>query len=99
MGDHVRKGVLYEFEELGCGMVLQICASREPVLGNQLISDREFLCKASYVVDVLIGEEVCHLNFSVHWYFPDGPPTGWWSWVDPLQRVAGKSGWHGVKWL
>ena len=99
MSDYVKKGILYEFEELGCGMVLEILSSREPVLGNQLITEREFLCKAAYVVDALVGDDVCRLNVSVHWYHPDGAPTGWWSWEDPQSRVVGKSGWHSVNWL
>ena len=101
MGLHVKKGVLYEFVDLGCGMVLEILSSREPVLNNQLITDREFLCKSSYVVDVLVGDQVQRLNFSVHYYYPDGDPTGWWSYENPASPPAGvrKKGWYGVNWL
>ena len=95
----VQKGVLYEFVDLGVGMIIEILSSREPVLGNQMITDRDFLCKSSYVVDVLLGDEVQRINFSVHWYHPDGNPNGWWSYVDQTKRPAGMSGWYGVNWL
>lgn len=96
---YVQKGVLYEFVDLGVGMIIEILSSREPVLGNQLITDREFLCKSSYVVDVLVGDQVQRINFSVHYYHPDGEPQGWWSYENPTHRPAGKNGWYGVNWL
>ena len=99
MGDHVKKGKLYEFVDLGVGMVLEICASREPVLDTQVITDRKFLCKSSYVVDVLVGDKTHQINFSVHWYHPDGDPQGWWSWPDDIKNKHGKHGWYGVNWL
>jgi len=97
--DHVKKGKLYEFVDLGVGMVLEIRSSREPVLDDKWIPDREFLCKGSYVVDVLIGEAVWTLNFSVHWYHPDGAPQGWWSYLDDQGVRTSRIGWYGVNWL
>ena len=97
--EHVKKGRLYEFVDLGIGMVLEIRSSREPVLGSQLHPEREFLCKSSYVVEVLVAENVHLINFSVHWYHPEGAPQGWWSFVDTDKRPGSKNGWYGVNWL
>jgi len=99
MNKHVCKGVLYEFVDLGIGMILEVLSSREPILTTAVITDRAFLCKSSYVVDVLIGEQVHRINFSVHYYHPEGDPTGWWSHIDPPKVSLGTSGWYGVNWL
>ena len=99
MGDHVKKGMLLEFVDLGVGVILEIRASREPVLGNQLVTDREFLCKGSYVIDVLVGDQTHEINLSVHWYHPDGEPQGWWAYPDDRQRFKRSYGWYGVNWL
>ena len=97
--DYVKKGKLYEFVYLGVGMVLEIRSSREPVLRDKPVTDQEFLCKAYYVVDVLVGDVVHLINFSVHWYHPEGTPQGWWSYVDTDKRPGAKNGWYGVFWL
>ena len=98
MGIHVREGTLLELVDLGVGMVLQICASREPVFDEAWVKP-ERLCKGSYVVDVLVGDQTFQINLSVHWYHPDGDPQGWWSWPDDDPMHAAKHGWYGVNWL
>lgn len=96
---HVCEGVLYEFVELGFGVVLEILSRREPELSKHPLKGREFLCKGAYVVDVLVGADIHRIDISVHWYTPGGDPTGWWSYSNPSQRPVGSSGWHAVNWL
>ena len=98
MSDHVKKGMLIEFVDLGVGMILEIAASREPVFGEDR-PKHEFLCKGSYVVHVLIGDETHEVNLSVHWYPPEGDPQGWWSYSLDHPKHREKSGWYGVNWL
>ena len=98
MSDHVKKGMLLEFVDLGVGMILEIRASREPVIDEAWVNP-ERLCKASYVIDVLVGDQTLELNISVHWYHPDGAPQGWWAFPDDSQRFKRRYGWYGVNWL
>ena len=95
MGKHVAVGMLLEFVDLGVGMILEIRASREPIIEEAWVKP-ERLCKASYVIDVLVGDQTLEINLAVHWYHPDGEPQGWWSWPDDKRR---KNGWYGVNWL
>lgn len=95
---HVHIDGLYEFIELGCGIILNVLSAREPV-GTPPDDDREILVKSSYVIDVLIGERVHRINLSVHWYWPDGAPQGWWSHREEQRRLGDKRGWYGVNWL
>ena len=95
---HGQKGRLYEFVELGVGVILEILSSRDQV-GDPPEKSVPFVCKASYVIDVLIGERVHRINLSVHWYHPDGSPQGWWSHLEEARRHTAKRGWYGVHWL
>ena len=98
MGDHVCKGKLLEFVDLGIGVILEIRASREPVIENGML-EPERLCKGSYVIDVLVGDQTHEINLSVHWYHPDGDPQGWWAFPDDVQNGKRRYGWYGVNWL
>lgn len=98
MGDHVKKGMLLEFVDLGVGMVLEIQVAREPKLVDGWVQP-ERLCKGSYLIDVLVGDQTHEVNLSVHWYHPDGAPQGWWAFPDDVQNDKRLNGWHGVNWL
>jgi len=98
MGDHVKKGMLLEFVDLGIGVILEIRASREPKLDDGWVQP-ERLCKGSYVIDVLVGDQTHEINLSVHWYHPDGAPQGWWAFPDDVQNGKRRYGWYGVNWL
>ena len=98
MGKYVAVGMLLEFVDLGVGMVLEIRASREPVVDEAWVKP-ERLCKGSYVIDVLVGDETHEVNLSVHWYHPDGDPQGWWRYPEDDPRHRKKHGWYGVNWL
>ena len=95
---YVSNDRLYEFVELGCGIILEILSAREPV-GKPPLEGREFLVKSSYVIDVLIEGQVHRINLSVHWYWPDGDPQGWWSHLEVDRRRTERRGWYGVNWL
>ena len=98
MSDHVQKGMLLEFVDLGIGVILEIRAAREPVIGEAWVNP-EKLCKGSYIVDVLLGDQTLELNLSVHWYHPNGSPQGWWTFPDDVQNGKRRYGWYGVNWL
>ena len=98
MGIHVREGTLLDLADLGVGMVLEIRASREPVFEEGILFG-ERLCKGSYVIDVLIGDQTLEINLAVHWYHPDGDPQGWWAYPDDNPQWRKTNGWYGVNWL
>ena len=98
MSDHVKKGMLLEFVDLGVGVILEIRAAREPVFGDDR-RKHKFLCKSSYVLDVLVGDTPHEINVSVHWYHPAGDPQGWWSYSLDHPKHREKQGWYGVNWL
>lgn len=99
MGIHVTKGKLLDLDSLGVGVIIDIKSSREPVVQSQTHqkSQKPFLLKASYVLDVLVEEKLHSINLSVHWYHPAGSPQGWWS-PEILNRSPTPS-WHAVTWL
>ena len=100
MSVHVYKGVLLEFVELGCGMVVEVLSSRVPVTMDVPFTEKPKLCKSAYVLEVLVEDRVELINLSVHWYLPHGPPTGWWSYTDTEGRKRRSGGgWRAVYWL
>lgn len=54
----LKRGDLFDMGVLGCGPVMEVTMSREPVLGNQLVMDGNPIeCNAGYhAVMLLLGE-------------------------------------------
>ena len=66
----VKQGDLFDMGVLGCGPVMEVTMSREPVLGNQLVMDGNPIeCNAGYHAILLLGGEPFPIEVEAwfHW--------------------------------
>ena len=69
----VRIGDLFDMGPLGCGPVLDVLSSREPVLGSQLVMDgNPIKCNAGYVAILLLKGAPFTIEVGVWFVWEEG---------------------------